>query len=127
MAASMSGKINFFIASKIRKFLRAAFDKIYYPCTMEIALENIMLPCLFRDYFGFDCPGCGFQRSVASLVRGEFGNAFLLYPPIYTFVLWMASMATWLIKPLKFTYKSAIVAGVAHAIAVTVAYIVKIC
>lgn len=127
MAASMSGKINFFMASKIRKFLSAAFDKIYYPCIMEIAFENFMLPCLFREYFGFDCPGCGFQRSVASLIRGEFGVAFALYPPVYTFVLWIASIATWLIKPLKLTYKSAIVTGLVHALAMMIAYIAKIC
>lgn len=42
-----------------------------------------MLPCFTKKLFGFDCPGCGIQRSVVFLLKGEFGAAFEMYPGIY--------------------------------------------
>ncbi len=49
-----------------------------------LSLEDFMLPCLNKKLFGFDCPGCGIQRSLAHLVDGEFIAAFKMYPAIYT-------------------------------------------
>ncbi|WP_232304855.1 DUF2752 domain-containing protein [Maribacter thermophilus] len=34
-----------------------------------------------------DCPGCGLQRSLLFLVRGEFVSAFKMYPAIYPMLL----------------------------------------
>jgi len=42
--------------------------------------EKYMLPCISKQLFGVDCPGCGLQRSVALLLKGEFGASFLMYP-----------------------------------------------
>jgi len=39
-----------------------------------------MLPCAFKQLFGIDCPGCGFQRSFIALLRGNFAISFSLYP-----------------------------------------------
>ena len=47
-----------------------------------IAEEN-MIPCLSKTMLGVDCPGCGLQRSIVFLLRGEFWEAFLMYPAIY--------------------------------------------
>jgi hypothetical protein len=41
-----------------------------------------MLPCGFKQLTGHDCPGCGFQRSVASLAEGNFTTSFEFYPPL---------------------------------------------
>jgi len=49
-----------------------------------LALENFMLPCFTKQLLGFDCPGCGLQRSLLFLVKGEFVSAFLMYPAIYS-------------------------------------------
>jgi hypothetical protein len=43
-----------------------------------------MIPCLNKKLFGFDCPGCGIQRSLVHLFQGEFIAAFKMYPAIYT-------------------------------------------
>ncbi len=43
-------------------------------------LQHHMLTCLFRKIFHIDCPGCGFQRSVLELLRGNFSLSFHLYP-----------------------------------------------
>ncbi|RIA09550.1 uncharacterized protein DUF2752 [Flavobacteriaceae bacterium MAR_2010_72] len=45
-----------------------------------------MLPCLNKQLFGFECLGCGSQRSVSLLIHGEFVAAFHMYPAIYTLI-----------------------------------------
>ncbi len=49
--------------------------------------EDYMLPCLNKKLFGFDCMGCGMQRSVALILEGDFIGAFFMYPAIYTLIL----------------------------------------
>lgn len=39
-----------------------------------------MLPCFFKHITGLDCPGCGFQRSVMALFRGDYVISLQLYP-----------------------------------------------
>ena len=48
--------------------------------------EDYMIPCLNKKLFGFECLGCGLQRSVALLFQGEFVAAFKMYPAIYTLI-----------------------------------------
>ncbi|WP_420574314.1 DUF2752 domain-containing protein [Kordia sp.] len=50
-------------------------------------LEEYMLPCYTKQYFGIDCFGCGIQRSLALILQGEFVEAFKMYPAIYTLIL----------------------------------------
>ncbi|WP_282103043.1 DUF2752 domain-containing protein [Maribacter sp. MMG018] len=46
-----------------------------------------MLPCFTKQVFDMDCPGCGLQRSLLFLIRGEFVSAFKMYPGIYPMLL----------------------------------------
>lgn len=46
-----------------------------------------MLPCFSKTLFGFTCLGCGLQRSFIFLIKGEFIEAFKMYPAIYTLLL----------------------------------------
>ncbi|PZD77039.1 DUF2752 domain-containing protein [Mesonia sp. K7] len=46
-------------------------------------MEEWMLPCLTQKFFGFPCPGCGGQRALMLLFKGEFTDAFLMYPAIF--------------------------------------------
>ena len=48
--------------------------------------QDYMLPCLNKKLFGFDCMGCGLQRSISLLFQGEFIAAFKIYPAIYTLI-----------------------------------------
>ena len=45
-----------------------------------------MLPCLSKKLFGFDCMGCGIQRSISLIFQGEFLEAFYMYPAIYSLI-----------------------------------------
>jgi hypothetical protein len=43
-------------------------------------LEKHMLPCPYKQLFGIDCPGCGFQRSCIALLQGHLRDSLMLYP-----------------------------------------------
>lgn len=50
------------------------------------AVQHFLLPCPFKKLTGWDCPGCGFQRSTIALVKGNYQESFSVYPamlPIY--------------------------------------------
>lgn len=51
-----------------------------------MSIEEHLLPCFSKSIFGFDCLGCGMQRSFIFLIHGEFWNAFKMYPAIYTLI-----------------------------------------
>jgi hypothetical protein len=42
-------------------------------------LENYMLPCIWKSVFHIDCPGCGLQRSVLFLFRGDLAGSISMY------------------------------------------------
>ncbi|HCW65555.1 MAG TPA: hypothetical protein DG752_12905, partial [Leeuwenhoekiella sp.] len=50
-------------------------------------MEKYMLPCLTKKYLGFECMGCGLQRSLVALLQGHFSEAFTLYPAIFPLAL----------------------------------------
>lgn len=48
--------------------------------------EKYMLPCLNKQLFGFECPGCGLQRSAVLILEGDFAGAFKMYPAVYPLI-----------------------------------------
>ena len=40
------------------------------------------IPCFFKHYFGIECPGCGFQRSLWALLQGDLAESLRLYPAL---------------------------------------------
>lgn len=60
---------------------------LFYILTIISWLEQIELPCLFKKYFHVDCPGCGFQRSIIALLKGNFAESFLLFPTTFALIL----------------------------------------
>lgn len=65
-------------------------------------LEEYMLPCLWKQTFNIDCMGCGMQRSLSFILKGDFVAAFYMYPAIYT----LMAMFTFLLFHLKFQFKN---------------------
>ena len=51
---------------------------------MDIAswIENHFMVCSFKETFGIDCLGCGLQRSIVCLARGDFYGSVRYYPPL---------------------------------------------
>lgn len=64
-------------------------EKQHECCTAHethAAVQHFLLPCPFKKLTGWDCPGCGFQRSTVAFVKGNYRESFALYPamlPLY--------------------------------------------
>ena len=43
-------------------------------------VENHLLACPSKKFLHIECPGCGFQRSVIELIKGNFMESLRLYP-----------------------------------------------
>ncbi len=55
-------------------------------------LETHMLPCFYKKYLGVDCPGCGMQRSIVALLKGDLIESLHLFPallPLMAMVLFL--------------------------------------
>jgi len=39
-----------------------------------------LIPCPIKYLMGYDCPGCGFQRSVIALLNGDLYQSLHFYP-----------------------------------------------
>lgn len=50
-------------------------------------IEHHLLSCPVKSLTGMDCPGCGMQRSVLFLIRGDFLSSFYLYPALLPLLL----------------------------------------
>ncbi len=50
-------------------------------------LERNMSPCFYKKYFGMECPGCGMQRSIIALLKGNFIDSFFLYPGLFPTII----------------------------------------
>ncbi|MDR3094597.1 MAG: DUF2752 domain-containing protein [Bacteroidales bacterium] len=43
-------------------------------------LESKQLPCLTKSIFHIECPGCGMQRALIALLRGDLAESLRLHP-----------------------------------------------
>jgi len=64
---------------KIKLFLILAFFLIEGKGFIHW-LEHHLLSCPFKASTGLDCPGCGIQRSIVSLMKGDLISSFKFYP-----------------------------------------------
>ena len=65
-------------------------------------LENNLLTCPYKNYLGIDCFGCGMQRSIIALLKGNFLESFYLYPALTPII----SLFLLLIAHLIFKFKN---------------------
>ena len=64
-------------------------------------LEKRQLPCFYKSVFGVECPGCGMQRAIIALLRGEFVESFKLYPALIPTVFMLFFLVIHLFYHLK--------------------------
>ena len=50
-------------------------------------LERNILPCFYKKYFGIECPGCGMQRSIIELLKGNFIESLKAYPALFPTII----------------------------------------
>lgn len=84
-----------------------------------------MLPCLNKKYLGFDCMGCGIQRSIAHLLKGEFIEAFMMYPAIFPLLALLGVLAVNQFISFKYANKSIIFLSILTVATIIVSYVLK--
>ncbi len=50
-------------------------------------ISDYFISCPVKKYFGIDCLGCGFQRSLDALLRGNIAESFKLYPGLIPIII----------------------------------------
>lgn len=88
-------------------------------------LEKYMLPCLTKKYFGIDCIGCGLQRSIAFLLKGEFLEAFYMYPAIYPLILLISFIGFNFFFQFKYDWKIKLTLIMLTASTMIISYFIK--
>ena len=90
-----------------------------------MSAEQYMIPCFNKTLFGVECMGCGTQRSLFLLLQGEFAEAFFMYPPIYTVLLFFASIGLHYLDKSRNYSKIIITLAILNAIIMVVSYFYK--
>lgn len=93
--------------------------------TTLLLAEDFMLPCLNKQIFGVECPGCGIQRSVSLLFQGEFVAAFKMYPAIYAIILLLGFLLIDTFFTIKHSNKITILLLITSISLILINYILK--
>ncbi|HKL37898.1 MAG TPA: DUF2752 domain-containing protein [Bacteroidales bacterium] len=64
-------------------------------------LEAHLQPCVYKQNLGIECLGCGFQRSLIALLKGNIWESILLYPGLLPMLVLFAFLILHLIFHFK--------------------------
>lgn len=64
-------------------------------------LESHMGTCTFQEHGGISCPGCGLQRSIIALLKGNLWESILYFPALLPLITMFAFLGIHLIFKLK--------------------------
>lgn len=84
------------------------------------------MPCMNKKLFGVECFGCGTQRSLALLLKGDFVGAFNMYPAIFTTLLFFVVVGLHFIDKSRNYHKAIISLAVINAIIMVVSYFYRV-
>jgi hypothetical protein len=88
--------------------------------------ESNSLPCLLKSISGVECPGCGTQRAIIELMKGNLWESLIAWPPL----LLVLFMMLYLILFLRFKFtngtKVLTITFIINAVVITINYIYKL-
>ncbi|MGO4816857.1 DUF2752 domain-containing protein [Flavobacterium sp. W22_SRS_FP1] len=84
-----------------------------------------MFPCFSKTLFGVECLGCGFQRSLVLLLRGDFTASFQMYPALFTSLLFLGFIGFHFINRRLFSQKLILTMALINVIFMIAGYIYK--
>jgi hypothetical protein len=64
-------------------------------------LESNIKPCFYKENLGFECPGCGLQRSLIQLLNGNIIESLKLYPALIPIIIMFIFLIVHLIMKFK--------------------------
>ena len=89
-------------------------------------LEKRQLPCFNKSVFGIECPGCGVQRALIALLRGEFVESFKLYPALVPIIAMLVLLVVHLFYNLKHGAKMLVSLFIFNVVIIVFSYICKL-
>lgn len=90
-----------------------------------MAAEDYMIPCMNKYLFGVDCMGCGTQRSLLLISKGEFIEAFYMFPAIYTSILLFLFLGLNFIDKTRNYHKIIVSLAIINAVIMVISYFYK--
>ena len=87
--------------------------------------EDFMLPCMNKSLFGIECFGCGTQRALLLVFKGEFVQAFYTFPAIYTTILFFVIIGLHFLDKSRDYHKVIIFLAILNAIIMIISYFYK--
>jgi len=90
-----------------------------------MALQDFLIPCMSKKLFGVECLGCGTQRALLLVLKGDFVAAFQMYPAIYTLLLFFASLGLHFIDKKRNYNKTITCLAIINGIIMIVSFVFK--
>ncbi|WP_296357424.1 DUF2752 domain-containing protein [Winogradskyella sp.] len=89
-------------------------------------IEDYMLPCLNKKLLGFECMGCGLQRSIALLLKGHIVESFLMYPGLYSLIALFGFIGINTFKNFKTGNKIITILAILNVVVIVGSYLLKL-
>lgn len=84
-----------------------------------------MIPCANKKLFGVDCLGCGTQRALLHILKGNFVEAFYQFPAIYTTLAFFLVLALHFVDRNRNYHKLIIGLAISNAVIMVISYCIK--
>lgn len=78
-----------------------------------------------KKLFGVECLGCGTQRALLLILKGDFSAAFHMFPAIFTTILFFGILGIHFIDKTRNYHKIIIGLAICNAIIMILSYIYK--
>lgn len=88
-------------------------------------LEKRQAPCFYKSVFGVECPGCGMQRAMIALLRGDLLGSLQLYPALIPTIILMIFLAIHLFFKLKHGARILLYMFIFNAVIIVISYLYK--
>ena len=89
-------------------------------------LEGHQLPCLVKDIFGIECPGCGFQTAVLLLLKRELWESVKIYPGLLPLIVFIGLAMAHFVGVKKITPGAIKFAGFVCLLIILISYLLKL-
>lgn len=89
-------------------------------------LERHMGTCNWKAHTGMDCPGCGMQRAIIELLKGNIWESIKLYPGLIPLIITLGLLIAHLTFNFKNGAKYLKISFIFTVSVIVITYIIKI-
>ncbi|MEN8118956.1 MAG: DUF2752 domain-containing protein [Bacteroidota bacterium] len=89
-------------------------------------LETNSQICPYHYYFGIECPGCGMQRALIELLKGNFMESIQYYPVLIPLFFLFLMLLVHLIFELKYGAEILKYLFIFNVLIIVVSYFIKL-